>query len=92
MNKINTDKTRINLYLPKYLVDCLDDFSNEIGLSRSAGASMLLYQFYENKKNKELSMLYTDLLNKSGSKNVDEMLFELKSMIDEMKRVQPEEG
>lgn len=92
MDTINTDKTRINLYLPRYLVDCLDDFSNEIGLSRSAAASMLLYQFYENKKNKELSMLYTDLLNKSGSKNVDEMLLELKSMIDEMKRVQPEEG
>ena len=53
---------------------------------------MLLYQFYENKKNKELSMLYTELLNKSGSKNVDEMLLELKSMIDEMKSVQPEKG
>ncbi len=79
------EKARVNVYLPKFLLDTLDNYANQMGLNRSAALTTLIYPLYEKEQYKIYMDIMKELSNKTGSMTVDDMMKDLKYIIDNMK-------
>jgi len=79
------EKVRVNVYLPRFLLDSLDNYANQMGLNRSAALTTLIYPLYEKEQYKIYMDIIKELSNKSGSMTVDDMMKDLKFIIDNMK-------
>ena len=79
------EKARVNVYLPKFLLDSLDNYANQIGLNRSAALTTLIYPLYEKQQSEIYMSILKDLSDKSGSNTVDDMIKDLKSILDDIK-------
>lgn len=88
MDNVNLEKPkkmRLNVYLPDFLVETLDNYANKIGLNRSAALTTLIYPLYEKEQSKIYMDIMKELSNKTGSMTVDDMMKDLKSILDDMK-------
>lgn len=87
-----TEKIRLNLYVPVFLADALDRYANRMGLNRSAAFTVILNQLYEREQAEEYVSVLKEMknINQSMGEGVtaEQMIKEMKGFIEVIKEIE----
>lgn len=94
-----TEKIRLNLYVPVFLADALDRYANRMGLNRSAAFTVILNQLYEREQAEEYVNVLKEMkninqiMNQSMGENMtaEDMIKEMKEFVEVIKGMDKED-
>lgn len=85
------ERIRMNIKIPPYIRDWYKEQGDRYSVPYTNYISMLLTQYYEKEKEKELVQEFNETLKKlnnmsDGSMNVEDMMKDLRSILDDINR------